>query len=64
MKDSDVRLELGSDILSIYIGDAIQVITFEELRKIWKDLDNVEPTDIEYDIEYINAVVYDEKVVC
>ena len=66
MKDSDVRLELGSgsDILKIYIGDAIQVITFEELRKIWKDLDNVEPTDIEYDIEYINAVVYDEKVVC
>lgn len=54
----------GSDILKIHVGDTIQVITFEHLKNIWRDLDDVEPNEAENVIEYIHAAVYGDKVVC
>ena len=66
MKKADIRFDFGSgsDILKIFVGGTIQVITFDLLKTIWKDLDDVDSHEAEVVIEYINAAVFDDKVVC
>lgn len=66
MGNANIRFDFGSgsDILKIYVGDTIQVITFEHLKNIWSDLNDVEPDEAEIVIEYVYAGVYGEMVAC
>jgi hypothetical protein len=66
MNNPVIRFDFGngSELIKIAIGETIQVITFDQLKEIWKDLEDVDPQEAEVVIEYINADVYDDKVVC